>query len=174
MAHRRPCRLTWLTCLPAPQITSRCLQVATAATVAAAGLEGFRMFFSSLEQADGSFGGGAAAAHAAGTLARMGLPLAVLLPAVAASAAGGGGLGSTALPAPVAWGLAAAVAVSSGGGSLLDQLLFRPKVGGACSRVAGACAVGVLVGSGGPGSSANKALGSRADLSPQADLLLRS
>ena len=46
-------------------------QVATAATVAAAGLEGFRMLFASMEQADGSLGGGGAAAAAMGVLGCM-------------------------------------------------------------------------------------------------------
>ena len=99
-------------------------QVATAATAAAAGLEGFRMLFSSFEQPDGSFGCGGMGA----LLARAAPPLMILLPAVAASAAAGGGLGGAELPAPLAWGVLAAALGTSGGGTVLDQLLWRPTV----------------------------------------------
>ena len=106
-------------------------QVATAATLSAAGLEAFRMLFASMEQPDGTFGGGApavAAAAAGRAFVRSFPPLLVLLPAVAAAAVSGGALGHAALPASVAWGLLAAAAACSGGGAVLDQLLWRPLV----------------------------------------------
>ncbi|KAI3430545.1 hypothetical protein D9Q98_005138 [Chlorella vulgaris] len=102
-------------------------QVATAATVSAAGLEAFRVMFASMQQADGSIGvTGAAAAAAVGW--RMMGPLLVLLPAVVVCAVAGGLLGDSAVPGPVAWGVVAAAALSWGGGTLVDQMLWRPQV----------------------------------------------
>ena len=125
-------------------------QVATAATLSAAGLEAFRMLFASMEQPDGTFSGGApavAAAAAGRAFVRTFPPLLVLLPAVAAAAASGGALGGAAVPSSVAWGLLAAAAACSGGGSVLDQLLWRPQVPAvhtAAAAAAGAC-VAVLL-----------------------------
>jgi hypothetical protein len=119
--------------------------VATAATLSAAGLEAFRMLFASMEQPDGTFGGGApaiAAAAAGRAFVRTFPPLLVLLPAVAAAAVSGGVLGNAALPASVAWGLLAAATACSGGGAVVDQLLWRPlvpTVHTAAAAAAGAC-----------------------------------
>lgn len=118
---------------------TRTPQVATAATLSAAGLEAFRMLFASMEQPDGTFGGGtpAVAAAAAGrAFVRSFPPLLVLLPAVAAAALSGGVLGNAALPASVAWGLLVAATACSGGGAVVDQLLWRPLVSLVCTGFA--------------------------------------
>ena len=120
---------------------TRTLQVATAATLSAAGLEAFRMLFASMEQPDGTFGGGApavAAAAAGRAFVRSFPPLLVLLPAVAAAAVSGGVLGNAALPASVAWGLLVAATACSGGGAVVDQLLWRPLVSLVCAEFAAA------------------------------------
>ncbi|PRW32991.1 zinc transporter [Chlorella sorokiniana] len=131
--------------LPDAMEQAEAAQVATAATLSAAGLEAFRMLFASMEQPDGTFGGGApaiAAAAAGRAFVRTFPPLLVLLPAVAAAAVSGGVLGNAALPASVAWGLLAAATACSGGGAVVDQLLWRPlvpTVHTAAAAAAGAC-----------------------------------
>jgi hypothetical protein len=116
-------------------------QVATAATMSAAGLEAFRMLFAAMEAAEGGSGG--AVGSTAGVVARMAAPLLVLAPGVAAAAAAGGALGGSAAPPPVAWGVAAAAAAAAGGGSLLDQLAYRPQV--PALHTAAAAAVGIAL-----------------------------
>jgi hypothetical protein len=99
-------------------------EVATAATLAAAGLEGLRMAFESLEGP----GGVMASPLLPGAARALAPALAAMAPALAAAAAGGALVGGSALPAPLVLGFAAAAAAACGLAPLARLLLWAPDV----------------------------------------------
>jgi zinc transporter ZupT len=99
-------------------------QVGTAATLAAAALEGARMSFESLESSEGAL----LSPLGAGGMLLMQPALSVLLPAVAVAALAAGAVGRGGLQGPAALGAAAAIAATLGAGSLAHQIILAPGI----------------------------------------------